>query len=116
MTKNNVKQVYQPYSKTNTPSPNHQNINHSIVSRNLTNYQLMPASELDSYWSKNLTKQEMRNKAQRIAQQQSQLSRSGMVCDNSGSIPICYNSDPNNDGGRVLPIGAAEQQYLFSRY
>ena len=115
MTKNHVKDVYQPYSKTTTKSPHHQSINNDIVNRNLTNYQLIPGSELDTYWAQNLNKQQMNAKAQRIAQQQSQLSRSGYTSDYSGSIPIFYNSVPNNMGGSVKTIGQAEQQYLFTR-
>ena len=115
MTKNCVKDNYQPFSKTNSKSPNHQNINHSINSRNLTNYQLMPAADQDVYWNNVYNKEQANNKAQRIAEQQSQLSRSGYSCDYSGSIPICYNQQPNWEGGVNESIGDAEQQYLFSR-
>jgi len=115
MTKNSVKDNYQPFSKTNSKSPNHQNINHSINSRNLTNYQLMPAADQDTFWNRNLQNEQANAQAQRIAEQQSQLSRSGYRCDYSGSIPLCYNQQPNWMGGENESIGQAEQQYLFSR-
>ena len=114
MTKNCVKDNYQPFSKTNAQSTKHQNINHSINSRNLTNYQLMPAADQDVYWNNVYNREHFNAKTQRTAEQQSQLSRSGYICDYSGSIPICYNQQPNWMGGETKSIGQVEQQYLYS--